>query len=405
MAGACRVAVVGGGIIGLASARALLEAGVRPVVVLEAESRIATHQTGHNSGVIHSGLYYKPGSLKAQNCFAGREALYRYCAERGIPHRRSGKIIVATSTSELPRLEELRRRGEANGLDDLRIMERRELHELEPEVDAVAGMRIREAGIVDYRQVALAFRADIDAAGGEVRTGARVVGVGRSDGRHVVETTAGPFEADLVVNCAGLQCDRIARLCGVEPGIAIVPFRGEYYDLAEAARGLVRNPIYPVPDPAFPFLGVHLTPTIGGTVEAGPNAVLALKREGYRKLDLSPRDLAEVLLYPGFRRLAARHWRYGLSEVARSLSKRLFVASVRRLVPRITAQDLLPGKTGVRAQAVSREGLLLDDFHIVHGERSVHVLNAPSPAATSSLSIGIGIARRVQDRLGADLGP
>jgi L-2-hydroxyglutarate oxidase LhgO len=218
-------------------------------------------------------------------------------------------------------------------------------------------------------------------------------------GEQVLETTSGPVRAEIIVNCAGLQCDRVARLCGVEPGIAIVPFRGEYYDLAPSARGLVRNPIYPVPDPAFPFLGVHLTPTIHGTLEAGPNAVLAFKREGYAKTDVSPRDLAEVLAFPGFRRMALRHWRYGLAEMTRSWSKRLFVKAAQRLVPKLTAADLLPGKSGVRAQAVDREGRLLDDFHILHGERSVHVLNAPSPAATSSLSIGDGVARDVLDRL------
>lgn len=395
-----RVAIVGGGIIGLATGRALLDAGLQGVVVLEAEDRIATHQTGHNSGVIHSGLYYKPGSLKAQNCFAGREAMYRYCEEKGIRHRRSGKIIVATRADELPRLEELRRRGDANGLRELRILGRPELRELEPEVDAIAGLRILEAGIVDYGEVAQAFQRDIEAKGGEVRTAARVDSVALREGRHVLETRAGSVEAAIVVNCAGLQCDRVARLCGVEPGVAIVPFRGEYYDLSPSARELVRNPIYPVPDPAFPFLGVHLTPTIHGNVEAGPNAVLALKREGYRKSDVSLRDVADVLTYRGFRRLAGRHWRYGWSEIVRSFSKRLFVQAVQRLVPRIQAADLRPGKTGVRAQAVDPSGALLDDFHIVYGERSVHVLNAPSPAATSSLSIGSGIAQRVLERAG-----
>ena len=390
-----QVGVVGGGIIGLATARALLEGGMRRVVVLEAEERIATHQTGHNSGVIHSGLYYKPGSLKAQNCLTGRDALYRYCEDKGIPHRRSGKIIVATRKEELQGLELLRRRGRANGLQALRIMDWRELRELEPEVDGIAGMRVREAGIVDYSEVAAAFRRDIDARGGEVRTDSRVVSAALRGGRHFLETSSDPVEANMVVNCAGLQCDRVARLFGVDPGVVMVPFRGEYYDLVPSASELVKNPIYPVPDPAFPFLGVHLTPTIQGTVEAGPNAVLAFKREGYRKSDFSLRDFAEVLAYPGFRRLAARHWRYGWSELVRSFSKRLFVKAVQRLVRRITDGDLLPGKSGVRSQAVDPGGSLLDDFHIVHGERSVHVLNAPSPAATSSLSIGSGIARHV----------
>jgi L-2-hydroxyglutarate oxidase len=389
------VAVIGAGIVGLATARALLQAGVRRLVVLEAEDRVAGHQTGHNSGVIHSGLYYRPGSLKAQNCIAGREAMYRYCEEAGIPHRRCGKIIVATHEGELPGLEALRRRGTENGLGQLRILGPDELRDLEPEVVGVAGMQVREAGIVDFGAVAAAFARDVGELGGEIRLGARVVETPLRQGTQSVVTSSGSVDATLLINCGGLQADRIARLCGVEPGVLIVPFRGEYYDLVPSARRLVRNPIYPVPDPAFPFLGVHLTPTVHDTVEAGPNAVLAFKREGYRRTDFSVGDMVDVLAYPGFRRLAVRHWRYGWNEMVRSFSKRHFVQALQRLVPRLTAEDLVTGKTGVRAQSVDPTGKLVDDFHIIHGERSVHVLNAPSPAATASISIGKHIARRV----------
>lgn len=392
MARSANVVVVGGGIVGLASARSLVRRGVRNVLVVEAESEVATHQTGHNSGVIHSGIYYKPGSLKARNCIAGREALYRYCEEAGIPCRRSGKILVATRESELPALEELRRRGEANGLKDMRMLGVSELRELEPEVSAIAGVWVQEAGIVDYRQVALAFARDILEGGGEIRTGTAVLAVHVDPAEVHVTTTGEAVSGRVLVNCAGLQSDRVARLCGVRPPLKIVPFRGEYYQLKEAAARRVRNPIYPVPDPTFPFLGVHLTPTIDGRVEAGPNAVLAWKREGYRKTDFSLRDLSETLGYSGFRRLAIRHWRAGAAEVVRSFSRRLFVRDLQRLVPAIQPADVVPGKTGVRAQAVTPDGKLLDDFSILHHERTIHVLNAPSPAATASLSIGDHIA-------------
>ena len=321
--------------------------------------------------------------------------MYRYCQEAGVPHRRCGKLIVATREEELPALEELRRRGVANGLDGLRILGRDELRDLEPEVVGIAGMQVQEAGIVDFGAVAAAFAGDIDELGGEIRLGARVVDAPLRGGAQSVVTLSGVVDATVLINCAGLQADRIARLCGVDPGVMIVPFRGEYYDLVPSARRLVRNPIYPVPDPAFPFLGVHLTPTVHDTVEAGPNAVLAFKREGYRKTDVSLRDLLGVLAYPGFRRLAVRHWRYGWSEMVRSFSKRRFVQALQRLVPRLTAEDLVVGKTGVRAQAVDPTGKLVDDFHILHGERSVHVLNTPSPAATASISIGERIVRHV----------
>jgi (S)-2-hydroxyglutarate dehydrogenase len=393
------VVIVGAGIIGLATARALLASGVRRVGLLEAEAEVASHQTSHNSGVIHSGLYYKPGSLKAANCVAGRDAMYRFCDVLGIPHRRSGKLVVATRENELAGLRELERRGIANGLKGLRTIGIEELREMEPEVDGIAGLWIREAGIVNYGMVAAALASDVQRTGAELRTGARLESVRRVQGGLELSSSAGDWHTGVLINCAGLQCDRIARMCGVDPGVMIVPFRGEYYELVPEARGLVRNPIYPVPDPALPFLGVHLTPTIDGRVEAGPNAVLAWKREGYRKNDFSMRDLAETLGYRGFHRLAVRQWRTAITEMARSYSKARFVRDLQRLVPNVTSRDLVPGKSGVRAQAVDRTGRLLDDFHIVASERMIHVLNAPSPAATASLSIGQQIAQRALDTM------
>jgi (S)-2-hydroxyglutarate dehydrogenase len=391
------VAVVGGGIVGTATALALAERG-RTVVVLEAEARLAAHQSGHNSGVVHSGLYYRPGSLKAENCVAGREAMYRFCAEHGIPHERCGKLVVATAEDELPALAELERRGHANGLAGVRRLGRDEMREREPEVAGLAGLLVPETGIVDYARVTAAIAERVRAAGGEIRTGARLLACRHEPDGLAADTAAGAVHARLLVNCAGLQSDRVARLCGVEPGLAIVPFRGEYWALAPARRHLVRHLVYPVPDPAFPFLGVHFTRTIDGTVEAGPNAVLALRREGYRWTDVSPRDLAALAGYPGFWRMARQHWKTGLGEVHRSLSKRAFVAALRRLVPALRPGDLVPAGAGVRAQAVLPDGRLLDDFRIVEGPHSVHVLNAPSPAATASLAIGRRVAEMVADR-------
>lgn len=400
------VVIVGGGIVGLATARELAGRG-HGVTVLEAEERLAAHQTGHNSGVIHSGLYYAPASAKARLCTAGREALYRFCEEEGIAHRRTGKLVVATSREDLPRLEELGRRGRANGLAGLERLGARDLRERFPEVAGAAGLWVPQAGIVDFRAVALALARHVEAAGGKVRTGARVRAVEARGGELRVEVAgAEPLPARFLVNCAGLQSDRLARLAGARPDVRIVPFRGEYRELAPHARGRVRVPIYPVPDPRFPFLGVHLTPTVDGRVEAGPNAVLALHRHAYRGRDRlrrrawrDPRDLAAVLGHPGFWRMAGRHWRYGAAEVARSWSDRLFVRSVRELVPALSREDFRPGGSGIRAQAVARDGSLVDDFRIVYGERAVHVLNAPSPAATAALAIGREIADLVEGRM------
>ncbi|HQT94095.1 MAG TPA: L-2-hydroxyglutarate oxidase [Thermoanaerobaculaceae bacterium] len=386
------VAVVGGGIVGVATAMAVLARARVSLAVVEKEPRLAAHQTGNNSGVIHSGLYYKPGSLKARNCTAGREALLRFCSERGIPTERCGKVVVATRAEQLPALEELRRRGEANGLAGLRGLGPEEIRELEPHAAGVAGLFVPQTGIVDYVRVTEAYAEEVRRGGGEVMLGASVRKVARDGDGMVLETGKGEVRCRFLVNCAGLHSDRVARLAGVEPGVLIVPFRGEYYRLARGRDGLVRNLIYPVPDPEFPFLGVHFTRMVGGGVEAGPNAVLALKREGYTRLSFSLRDAAATFAYPGFWRMARSYWRMGLGEYRRSFDKRAFVRALQELVPEVGAADLTPGGAGVRAQALDRSGRLLDDFRIVEGERQVHVLNAPSPAATASISIGATVA-------------
>ena len=387
------VAIIGGGIVGMATAMALAARARGSLVVLEAEDRLAPHQTGNNSGVIHSGLYYKPGSQKARTCVEGREALYRFCAERGIAHERCGKLVVATTPEELPRLDELARRGGANGLEGLRRLGQEELREVEPHVAGIAGLLVPHTGIVDYVAVTEGYAAEVRAAGGEIVLRARLRRVRRAAGELRLETSAGTFRAAHLVNCAGLQCDRVARLCGARVGMRIVPFRGEYFELAEQRRHLVRNLIYPVPDPRFPFLGVHFTRRVTGGVEAGPNAVLALKREGYGKASFSARDALETLAYPGFWRLATRYWRMGSGEMWRSWHKAAFVRALQRLLPELRGADLAPGGAGVRAQALASDGSLLDDFSIVEQEGMIHVLNAPSPAATASIAIGRHIAK------------
>jgi L-2-hydroxyglutarate oxidase len=396
-----RAIVVGAGIVGLATAVSLAERGFEPLV-LEAERRVAAHQTGHNSGVIHSGLYYRPGSHKARLCTAGREALYRLCEEEAIVHRRCGKVVVAVEEEEVPRLDELERRGRENGLAGLERIDRAALDERfgdregggRGRVAGIDGLWVPQTGIVDYRAVATALRRRVEAAGGEVRTGASVSAI-RTSGSTVGAIAGGErLEGAVLVNCAGLQSDRVARLAGLRPEVRIIPFRGEYFELAGRARTAVPVPIYPVPDPRFPFLGVHLTPLIHGGAEAGPNAVLALHRHGYTRGTISLRDLGETFRWPGFWKLAAAHWRFGLREMARSASERLFVASVRRLMPDLGRGDFRPGGAGVRAQALDRDGHLVDDFRFAEAERQVHVLNAPSPAATAALAIGGEIADR-----------
>lgn len=394
----CDIVIVGGGIVGLATARTLAGDG-EGVVVVEAEPRIATHQTGHNSGVIHSGLYYDPDSSKAKSCRAGSEALYAYCEERGIRHERCGKLVVATSPGETAALTELERRAHANGLEEVIRLGPEGIKEREPHVAGVAGLWVPQTGIVDYVDVAHAYSEDVVERGGEIRTREAFIDARRSDGGTVITTTSGEIHAGFLVNCGGLHADRIASRCGVDPLIRIVPFRGEYYELLPHRRSLIRNLVYPVPDPKLPFLGVHLTRHIDGSVSAGPNAVLALKREGYGRFSFSLRDFVGTMAYPGFWRLSRRYWRTGAAEWMRSILKRSFVSAMRRLVPEITAADVRRAGSGVRAQALERDGSLVHDFHIAQTDGQIHVLNAPSPAATASLSIGETIARMARRQL------
>lgn len=380
--------IIGGGIVGLATA---LEAtrrfpGLR-LAVLEKEDHVAAHQTGHNSGVIHSGLYYKPGSLKAKLCVEGARAMVEFCRTHGIPHQVCGKVVVATREEELPRLDELHRRGIANGLQGLEVIGPERLKEIEPHAEGIRALWVPSTGITDFAAVARKYAELIEAAGGKVMIGAEVTGV-RRNGGVVVETRAGSFGGKTVINCAGLFSDRVALMAGSDPGVRIVPFRGEYYQLKESRRGLVRGLIYPVPDPALPFLGVHFTTRVDGMVEAGPNAVLALRREGYHKTDVSPRDLVSAFGFGGFWKMAKRQWRTAVGEYYRSLSKAAFTRALQKLMPEIREEDLSPGGSGVRAQAIDTNGKLVDDFHIVQANDMIHVLNVPSPAATASLVIG-----------------
>lgn len=387
------IAIIGGGIIGLSTALALTDNSTRSLIVLEAERELAAHQTGHNSGVIHSGLYYKPSSLKAKNCLAGREAMYRFCEAHAIPHERCGKLVVATQPEELLRLDALETRGRANGLSNLKRLSGAELAEYEPHVAGLAGLFVPDTGIVDYKQVATVYARLIEQQGGLIQREAKLLACHRElDGLHL-ETTQGQIRCRSLISCAGLQADRVARLCGLEPGVRVVPFRGEYYELLPDKQHLVKNLIYPVPDPQFPFLGVHFTRMIHGGVEAGPNAVLAFKREGYQRLSFDGRDSWTTLTYGGFWKLAARHWRMGLGEFHRSFNKRAFVKALQRLMPALTMHDLQPAGAGVRAQTLEPNGFLVDDFRIIQADRMIHVLNAPSPAATASLSIGQTIAQ------------
>jgi L-2-hydroxyglutarate oxidase len=394
----CDVVVVGGGIVGLSTAYAITRSapGTR-VTVLEKEPGPARHQTGRNSGVIHSGIYYRPGSLKARYAVRGAAEMVKFCAEYGIAHAVTGKLIVATEREELPRLHALVQRGRENGIP-VRELGAAQIAEYEPEVRGLAAIHVGTTGVCDFVGVA---RQLARASGAEIRYGARVVRVDRRPERGVAVLTAGGdvVRARVLVNCAGLHCDEVARLTGDEPGVRIVPFRGEYYELARPE--LVRGLVYPVPDPAFPFLGVHLTRGIDGGVHIGPNAVPALAREGYGWGVVRPRELAGTVAWPGSWAIARRHWRYGAGELHRSLSKGAFLQAVRRLLPGVDAGDLVRAPAGVRAQAVLRDGTLVDDFLIREGLRSVHVLNAPSPAATASLPIGREVGRRVLDLLGS----
>src|ERR1039457_557003 len=390
------IAVIGGGIVGLSFA---MQVGAQfprlRILVLEKEAGVARHQTGHNSGVIHSGVYYKAGSLKARLCVAGAREMVEFCAQHGIPHEVCGKLIVATNTEEAVRLDDLRTRGEANGLAGLQLLDREAMREIEPHVGGVRALQVPSTGITDYSLVTDKYAGIAIGRGVEVRTGAGVVGFRNSPSEVVVRTRAGDFGARYVVNCAGLYSDRVAQLAGHDPGMLLVPFRGEYYDLAAARAGLVRALIYPVPDPAYPFLGVHFTRRIHGNVDAGPNAVLAFRREGYRFRDFDLGDAMDVFMDAVFRSMARQHWKNGLSEFRRSLRKREFVQSCQRLVPEVRMEDMTRGGSGVRAQAVGTDGALVDDFRFVARERFLHVLNVPSPAATASLPIGREILKMV----------
>ena len=395
------VIIIGGGAVGLGVALEITRRFPRQKLLLvEKEDKVACHQSGHNSGVIHSGVYYKPGSLKARLCVAGAAAMVDFCREHGISHNVCGKVIVATNEDERPRLEELRIRGEANGLTGLRLIGSEELRELEPHASGLQALLVPSTGVTDYALVCEKYAQLIVASGGTVRTSVAVTGIQRSAQEIVVETNMGAFATSAVINCAGLYSDRIARMAGDDPGIMIMPFRGEYYDLTPERSSLVRALIYPVPDPRFPFLGVHFTRRITGRVDAGPNAVLALAREGYRHSDINARDLASSLAFPGFWRMAGKHWRNALGEWHRSLSKRAFVRALERLLPEIRESDLVPGGSGVRAQALKPDGALVDDFQFVPSGKILHVLNVPSPAATASLVIG----KTIVDTAAASLG-
>jgi len=395
------VLVVGAGLVGLATARALHRRHSPAVCVLEAEERVAAHQSGHNSGVIHSGLYYRPGSEKARLCRAGRAALLEYCRAKGIPARTTGKLVVATRPAELGALAELERRGRANGLAGIERLGPEGLRAHEPHVAGIEGLWVPEAGVVDYAAVARSLAEDVRAAGGEVRLGEGAGRIRRDGAGFVVETPRGELRARTLVNCAGAQADRVARRAGVDPGLAIVPFRGEFKRLDPSRADLVRTMVYPVPDPALPFLGVHVTRRVSGDIEVGPNAVLALHRFGYRLRDVSLADTAEMLRYPGFWRMLRANARHGAGELYRSLAPRAFARAVRRLVPAIEARDLSPLGSGVRAQAVDPDGSLVDDFRFVAGPGSLHVLCAPSPAATACLAIGEAIAERARGLAGS----
>lgn len=388
-------AIIGGGIVGLSTGLAL---GQRypdaRILVLEKESRWAFHQTGNNSGVIHSGIYYKPGSFKAKFCRDGCQSMVEFCQKYEIPYEICGKVIVATEERELPLLENLYQRGLQNDIKVARIRAE-EVKEYEPHVNCIAGVRVFSTGIADYKRVCQKYAELIQQQGGDLRLNTKVEKIIETSTGQAIETNQGKFEARFVINCAGLHSDRVAKLGKVDPQAKIVPFRGEYYELVPEKRYLVKGLIYPVPNPAFPFLGVHFTRMIDSSVHAGPNAVLSLKREGYKKTDFDLRDFAEVMTYPAFWKLAAKHADEGIQEIIRSFSKAAFVRSLQRLIPEVKSADLVPTHAGVRAQALMNDGKLVDDFLIIKGQNSVHVCNAPSPAATSSIEIGKAVAEQV----------
>ena len=388
--------IIGGGLVGLATAYRLLEH--RPgakVTLLEKEANVGMHQSTHNSGVLHAGLYYAPGSAKAKLAVAGIKQMTAFCRAEKIPHEICGKLVVAVTPDELPRLEELLRRGTTNGLQGLRKIEKDEIAKIEPHVNAMAAAYVPEEGIVDYRRVCDRLVAIIQERGGQIVTHAKVSGLARKPDQWLVTTENAEYSADFLINCAGLYCDRVAELAGEKRDVRIVPFRGEYYQLKPSAQHLVKNLVYPVPNPQFPFLGVHLTRMIQGGVEAGPNAVLAFAREGYHLSDVNAKDLCDVMTYPGFWRFLGKYPSMAFSEFAQSISKQRFCKALQRLVPEIQPDDLVPGHAGVRAQAMKNTGELVSDFYLVQCDHAIHVLNAPSPAATASLAIGSYIVNQL----------
>lgn len=392
--------IVGGGIVGLATALKLLQTnpGLK-ILVIEKEKEVARHQTGNNSGVIHSGLYYKPGSLKAVNCIRGYNLLIEFCQEHSVPYDLCGKVVVATEAKELPLLKNLYDRGEQNGLKDFKMLKAEELKEFEPHVKGLAGFFVPQTGIVDYKIVAEKYADEIRKSGGQIILGEKVVNIVSEVKNIFVETDQSSFRCSILINCAGLYSDKVARLSSQNINVKIIPFRGEYYKIKKDREYLVKNLIYPVPDPNFPFLGVHFTRMMKGGVEAGPNAVLAFSREGYRKSDINLKELGETLAWPGFQKVAAKYWRTGLGEMYRSFSKGAFTKALQKLIPEIQENDLVEGGAGVRAQACDKTGGLVDDFLIYEEKQVINVCNAPSPAATSSLSIGESIAAMALKKL------
>ncbi|MFB0907432.1 MAG: L-2-hydroxyglutarate oxidase [Spirosomataceae bacterium] len=395
------VIVIGGGIVGLATALRLKEQ--KPtirIIVIEKENEVAAHQTGNNSGVIHSGLYYKPGSLKAKNCIEGYHQLLDFCKQEDIPYDLCGKIVVATRKEQLPILDDLFERGQQNGLQNLKMLNVEEMREIEPHVKGLKAIKVPQTGIIDYKLVSQKMADKIRSLDAEIRLGERVSSISEVEGRSTVVTNKGSYEGKLIVNCAGLYSDKVAQMTEKEPiDIRITPFRGEYFELKSEKQHLVKHLIYPVPDPNFPFLGVHFTRMINGGIEAGPNAVMAFRREGYKQLDFKFSELWETLTWPGFQKVAVKYWQTGLGEMYRSFSKGAFTKALQELIPEIQADDLIPGGAGVRAQACDRTGGLLDDFAIIENKQAINVLNAPSPAATSALSIGNAVSEMVLKRL------
>lgn len=390
------VTIIGGGIVGLATAyHILLKKPDTRLLLLEKESGIAKHQTGNNSGVIHSGIYYKPGSLKAKNCIEGYKMLLEFADEHGIPYDLCGKIIVATLPEELPRLEALYQRGIENGLEGLKWIEKEQIKDYEPHCTGLRALFVPQTGIIDYKLVSAKYAEAIESLGGEIKTSTKVLSIQKNTEGSAISTSAGTFETGLLINCAGLYSDKVAAMTTPDVDTRIIPFRGEYFLIKPERQYLVKNLIYPVPDPAFPFLGVHFTRMMNGHVEAGPNAVLAFRREGYKKTDFKAGEMWDTLSWPGFRSVALKYWKTGMGEMWRSISKAAFTKALQRLIPEIREEDLEPANAGVRAQACDRTGGLLDDFKIIQEKGVIHILNAPSPAATSSLSIGKTISEMV----------